>query len=350
MLKHSILYTVFYFGLGLNCASANLCQSYLNQPKASFLEQTKDKLIALQLEVYEQQQALVHDVHLSLKDLSVPYRDSNGQMVKPVTNVSAEALNLIGQWPNLPLDSAWRLNLLENILEDPYLRSLVEGWNDYRSDYLKSMIHLALSHNPQVPTPVNGTYQIQDYFDLHLKFDGPMRLHPYLLVLRIMRDYDPNLNDPTKSVGYLQKTYFSIREKINKILELQKVLYILNRDIQKLSDLRYGSEKIWNQVKTLKDAVTELYYLRRNIVRLYSPQFSRMDYEALIMMRDLSPSVTYEDYLVAHFANHHVVEESDLVMRYRIIKHIVRLVTASQSLEELKEVMASQMGLVNFAF
>lgn len=336
--------------MNLDVSSANLCQSYLNQPKSSFLERTKDKLIALQLEVYEQQQALVHDVHLSLKDLSVPYRDSNGQLIKPVTNVSSEVLNLVGQWPNLPLDSAWRLNLLENILEDPYLSYLVESWKDYRSDYLKSIILLASSHNPQVPTPVNGTYRIHDYFDLHLRFDGPMKLHPYLLILRVMRDHDPNFNDPSKSVGYLQKTYLSVRDKINKILELQKVLYILNRDIQKLSDLRYGSEKIWNQVRTLKDAVAEFYYLRRNIVRLYSPHFSRMDYEALVMMGDLSPSVTYEDYLVAHFANHHIIEESDLVQRYRIIKHIVRLSTASQSLEELKEVMASQMGLINFAY
>lgn len=348
-MKKSLFYILVSMLLSFNVVAANVCQKYLGKSQSSFLDETSDNLIALQLEVYEQQQALVHDVHLSLQELSVPRRES-GQMVKSATNVRSATLTLLGKWSSVAKDSPWRLNFMENLLEDPYLNSLSENWTDYRSDYLKGMVQFAISQNARIPRPVNGVYQLEDYLDIHLTSDGPMKLPPYLLMLRIMRDHDPNLNDPSRSFGYAQQTIFSILSKIDVILEYQKILYILNRDILKLKDFRFGSAKLWDQVGTLKEALSEFHYLKRNIRNLYSPYFSQAQYEAMITSQQLSASVTYEDHLVSQFVNHRTVEESDLAQRYRIIKNLIRLVTASQSLDELKEVMASQIGLEHFLY
>ncbi len=204
---------------------------------------------------------------------------------------------------------------------DKLINLHVELYNQQITLLNKIRLELVEISLPRAGGKVRPIFDWQD-----LRYIGSTDLGAQLVVLKHMRDRDANLP-------------LDLRNKIADILNLEKMIYLLGRDVAMLSSFKFGTVVEWQRVKNLKDALAELHYIQQNIARIFFNQFPESDFQFGIRTRQIPANYKYEDYLADNFLNQNVVEESELAERYRIIKHVVRLATAAVSMDDLKEVL-----------
>ncbi|MEO0335480.1 MAG: hypothetical protein AAF202_03755 [Pseudomonadota bacterium] len=163
-------------------------------------------------------------------DLVERLRNSTGVGKKPIPLVEQSTLRILRKW--LGYSPRLRYDLLRSSIGmDDYFLWIFSTVKDFPSQYEELYADIDFSGFPMLDGSDGPVLQypqrFSDFFTVHLLYDGPMRLSPEFLVLRIMRDLDPQLAPELKA-------------KIVALLDIERVKYHL---ILKISELESTSDR-----------------------------------------------------------------------------------------------------------